>query len=199
MGRRPADPSIAVPLEGGAISITAAGPAALIRAFTAGRDQVVLRATLPQLAELIDALIARRSAMAKKHEPAPAIPARVAAAPVRRSEPDVEDEPIALPPVRQPRPIAQRPTFLTSPSRPVVPPVAPDVAPPSAPPPRTFKKLSPESIEKIRELHGKGWSDAAIGESLGVSSVAVCKRRNAMGLAPNYRGPARMEEHLHAG
>ena len=52
------DPSITIPLTGGSISITAAGPVALIRAYTEGREQVVLRATIEQLAELVDAAIA---------------------------------------------------------------------------------------------------------------------------------------------
>jgi hypothetical protein len=189
------DPSITIPLTGGAIAITAAGPDALIRAFTPGRQQVVLRATLAQLTELVDAMIARRVAMAKKHQPAPALSARVAAAPMRPA-PTLEDFMLDAPAIQRPPAPRPRPAMAPIELPPVKlgpPPVtlrepAPDFAPVSKGP-RTWTRLGPESIEKIRELHGKGWSNGAIAREIGVSQPAVAQRLKSMGLASNFRAP----------
>lgn len=197
------DPSITIPLTGGSISITAAGPVALIRAYTEGREQVVLRATIEQLAELVDAAIARRSAMAKdrdrrraraeavdRDEPAPSAIASPIARPVR---PEVAIAPPAIRPVR-----AAAPPPAPAPAPPIA--IAPPVAVESPSPasgrgPRAgWKKLTPEALDRIRELHGRGLSDKAIADDVGVSSVAIGKRRAAMGLASNFRGSAPLVE-----
>lgn len=184
------DPSITIPLAGGSISITAAGPAAMIRAFTEGREQVVLRATLAQLTELIDGLIARRSKMKRDRDRRLAradaidvedgLPLRPR--PIDAAALEPEDEPPAPPVERKP---AAPPLPARTPT-PRVPDVAPSMAidPPAR---RSFKKLSPEALDKLRELHRAGWYDEAIGKAIGVSSVAVGKRRKAMGLASNYQ------------
>ena len=52
----------------------------------------------------------------------------------------------------------------------------------------------PEALDRIRVLHGQGWSDKAIADDVGVSSVAIGKRRAAMGLASNFRGSAPLVE-----
>lgn len=193
------DPSITIPLTGGSISITAAGPVALIRAYTDGREQVVLRATIEQLAELVDAAIARRSAMAKDRDRR-----RARAEAVDRDEPapspierparlEVAIAPPVIRPVRAaaPTPPAPAPATSIAPA----PPVAVESPSASGRGPRPgWKKLTPEALDRIRELHGQGWSDKAIADDVGVSSVAIGKRRAAMGLASNFRGSAPLVE-----
>ncbi len=189
--RRPtADSSITIPLTGGSISITAAGPVALIRAYTEGREQVVLRATIEQLAELVDAAIARRSAMAKDRDRR-----RARAEAVDRDEPVPRparpEVAIAPPPIRPARPVAPPPAPIVIAPAPSVP-APPVTASPDAGrgPKPGWKKLTPEALDRIRELHGRGLSDKAIADDVGVSSVAIGKRRAAMGLASNFRGSA---------
>lgn len=193
------DPSITIPLTGGSISITAAGPVALIRAYTDGREQVVLRATIEQLAELVDAAIARRSAMAKdrdrrraraeavdRDEPAPSTIARPARLEVAIAPPVIRPARAAAPPSA---PAPAPPIAIT-------PPVAVESpSPASGRGPRAgWKKLTPEALDRIRALHGQGWSDKAIADDVGVSSVVIGKRRAAMGLASNFRGSAPLVE-----
>lgn len=183
---------MSVPLTGGSIVVTAAGPVALIRAHTDGREQVVLRATLPQLAELIDAFIARRSAMAKARDRQR--DREEGARPRRRARVAVEtDEEVDAPLAMQTRPKAQRPSFPTPAYRP--PPriearpgpgaaEAVGTAPAVEPVRRTCVKPPADVIAAARarlpELVAKGWKDGAIADEVGVSRVSVRKWRLAM-------------------
>lgn len=191
--RKPVDPSMRCPMVDGGITITAAGPVAMLRAWTDGRPPIVLRATLAQLSELIDALIARRSAMAKDRERLSPIPARAAVG-LARPEPTIEEEDEFEPPavVLPPPRVTARPA--TPP--PVVAPVLdrkPDDIIASAPDVvrRHWTRPSREALaaapEKIRELHAKGWSDGGIAKAIGVSGGHVRTQRIAMGLAPNFQ------------
>lgn len=186
MGKsKPIEPSRTVPLTGGGIAVTAAGPVAMIRAFS-GERQVVLRGTLAQLGDLIDALIARRSAMARKHEPVPPISARAAVgmrpAPTVEDEPPIDRAPADLPPpiVLGPPVVRDRepptPDFATAPAKPVR---------------RPYTRPSPEALtaaaDQIRPLHAKGWSDGAIAKAIGTSAGYVRTQRIAMGLATNFQ------------
>jgi carbamoyl-phosphate synthase large subunit len=49
------------------------------------------------------------------------------------------------------------------------------------------QKLSKLTTEELRELKGRGFSDAQIGRLVGSSMMAVRAHRKALGVTPSYK------------
>jgi carbamoyl-phosphate synthase large subunit len=49
------------------------------------------------------------------------------------------------------------------------------------------QKLSKLTAEELRELKGRGFSDAQIGRLVGSSMMAVRAHRKALGITPSYK------------